>query len=308
MEEVAAIIVTHNSAECIGRAVEACVRQQLAVFVIDNASGDRTVEAVPAESLVKVVANGRNLGFAGGVNRGVRESTAPLCLLLNPDTELLDGIEPLVAAVENGHSAAAGLLTDSSGRPQKGFSFRRLPTCAALAFEVLGINRIWPANPVNRWYRCLDEDLLRAQRVEQPAGAFFLFRRVDWERLGGFDEGFYPVWFEDVDFCRRLQKAGGTIWFDPSVRVLHQGGHSVQKIELGCRQRVWYGSLLRYAAKHFRPVSRRIIAVSVAFAVVPRILTGMGGEQVRAKIHSIKFIWRLAWRCFLKGSSTEHMP
>jgi GT2 family glycosyltransferase len=177
-----------------------------------------------------------------------------------------------------------------------------------LAFEVLAINRIWPGNPVNRWYRCLDVDPLQPQVVEQPAGACFLFRRVDWERLGGFDEGFYPVWFEDVDFCKRLSLAGGTIWFCPSVRALHFGGHSVQKIELGCRQRVWYGSLLRYAAKHFRPLSRRFLAATVALAIVPRILISRAGDSVRSKFQSIKYIWRLAWRCFQTGGSTEDTP
>jgi predicted glycosyltransferase involved in capsule biosynthesis len=39
--------------------------------------------------------------------------------------------------------------------------------------------------------------------VEQPAGAFLMVRRAVWQELGGFDESFFPLWFEDVDFCRR---------------------------------------------------------------------------------------------------------
>jgi GT2 family glycosyltransferase len=306
MGRVAAVVVTYNSAGYIRRAVEACLRQGLEVVVVDNASTDRTVEEIPADARVRVVGSGRNLGFAGGVNAGVRETGAELILLLNPDTELLDPIGPLVEAVgENRHSAAAGLLVDEAGVAQKGFSFRRLPTAAGLAFEVLGIHRMWPGNPVNRRYRCLDADVGVGQEVEQPAGACLLFRREDWERLGGLDEGFYPVWFEDVDFCRRLLDGGGTVWFEPKVRVRHAGGHSVQKIEFGCRQRVWYGSLLRYVAKHFSPVSRRIVAVTVAMAVVPRNLIPRAGEPVTEGIHSIRIIWRLAWRCFRTGESTE---
>lgn len=309
MKDVLAIFVTYNSAGYIGRAVESCLKQDLHVLVVDNASTDDTVVAIPTDTRVQVVASGMNLGFAGGVNRAVQESSASYLLLLNPDIELLSPIGPLFAAVvEKGHNAATGLLLNPDGIPQKGFSFRRLPTPAALAFEVLGINRIWPANPVNRWYRCLDLDPLQPQVVEQPAGACFMFRRDDWEWLGGFDEGFYPVWYEDVDFCRRLLDKGATIWFTPSVRVLHHGGHSVQKIDVGCRQRVWYGSLLRYVAKHFRPLSRRLVAVTVAVAIVPRVLTGRDGEQVRSKIASIKFIWRMARRCFQMASSTEDGP
>lgn len=270
MQDVLVIIVTYNSAAHIQAAVQSCLRQNLSICVVDNASSDGTLAEIPEHELVRVVASKANLGFAGGVNRAAREVNAPLYLLLNPDAEILDPIGPLVTAVvANGHSAAAGLLVDPSGVPQKGFSFRRLPTAGALAFEVLGINRIWPANFVNRRYRCLDIDPMQPQMVEQPAGACLLFRRFDWELMGGFDEEFFPVWFEDVDFCRRLADAGGSIWFTPAVRVRHQGGHSVQKIEVGPRQRFWYGSLLRYAAKHFRPISRKFVAVIVGFAVVP---------------------------------------
>jgi GT2 family glycosyltransferase len=306
---VRAVIVTYNSAGYVRRAVEACLRQELAVLVVDNASTDGTVGEIPADPRVRVVVSERNLGFAGGVNLGVREAGEELILLLNPDTELLVPIAPIVAAaVQKRHRAAAGVLVDEAGVAQKGFSFRRLPTPAALAFEVLGINRIWPGNPVNRWYRCLDADLGLGQEVEQPAGACLLFRRDDWEELGGFDEEFYPVWFEDVDYCRRFLDRGGRVWFEPKVRVLHFGGHSVQKIEFGCRQRVWYGSLLRYVAKHFGRHWRRIVAVTVVLAVVPRILFSRMGEPVRAKVHSIRFIWRLAWRCFQTGNSTESSP
>lgn len=304
-----AIFVTYNSAEYIGKAVESCLRQHLPVVVVDNASSDGTRAAIPDHPGVQIIANAENRGFAAAVNQGVRAHPADCYLLLNPDIELRDSIGPLVDALgENRHNAVTALLVNPDGSPQNGFSFRRLPTATALAFEVLGINRIWPGNPVNRWYRCLDTDPLQEQLVEQPAGACLLFRRVDWERLGGFDEGFYPVWFEDVDFCQRLSAAGGTIWFCPSVRVVHYGGHSVQKIELGCRQRVWYGSLLRYAAKHFRPLSRRILAVAVALAIVPRVLFSRAGDPIRSKIQSIKYIWRLAWRCFQTGGSTEDTP
>jgi len=307
MEDLLAVLVTYNSARYIGRAVESCLRQNLNVLVVDNGSTDCTLATIPVNAKVRVLANDNNLGFAGGVNLAVRESDAQYLLLLNPDAELIDSIGPLLETlVEKRHNAITGLLVDEAGNPQKGFSFRRLPTPAALAFEVLGINRIWPVNPVNRWYRCLDLDPLQPQVVEQPAGACFLFRRADWERLDGFDEGFYPVWYEDVDFCQRLLASGGTIWFNPSVRVLHHGGHSVQNISVGCRQRFWYGSLLRYAAKHFRPPSRGIVAVVVAVAIVPRILIGSKGERFWSQISTIKFIWRMARQCLRAGPSTDY--
>ena len=60
-----------------------------------------------------------------------------------------------------------------------------------LAAEVLGLNRVFPRNRWNRAYRYLDRNLSEGGEVDQPAGAFLLFRRDLWVELGGFDEHFH---------------------------------------------------------------------------------------------------------------------
>ncbi len=142
---------------------------------------------------------------------------------------------------------------------------RRLPTPAALCLEVLGINRIWPHNPVNWRFRCCGVDLTTMEpvEIEQPAGAFLMIRRDAWERLGGFDESFYPLWFEDVDFCCRLKESGLKLFHVPTATATHLGAHSIRKLPLGLREIYWYGSLLRYASKHFTPFARRLVCSSV---------------------------------------------
>ncbi|MBI4875709.1 MAG: glycosyltransferase family 2 protein, partial [Acidobacteria bacterium] len=232
MSRTAIAVVAHNSAGVIGRCLESCLRASPAeVLVIDNASADATLEEVRRVPGVRCIANSANLGFAGAANQAVRATRAPLVLLLNPDAELLGSLEALERACEQpGIGAAAGLLAGEDGEPQRGFAVRRLPTATALVFECLGLNRLWPSNPVNRRYRCLDLDLALEQDVEQPPGAFLMFRREAWERLGGLDEGFYPVWFEDADFCRRLAGAGFRVRFVPSVRARHRGGHSFEGV------------------------------------------------------------------------------
>ena len=107
---------------------------------------------------------------------------------------------------------------DPQNQVQAGFTLRRLPTPLVLAFEVLLINRLWPGNPANWHYRCYGFDYDEPGEVEQPAGAFLMFRRQVWEQLGGFDERFYPIWFEDVDFCKRIRDHGGRIYYDPRSR------------------------------------------------------------------------------------------
>ena len=71
-----------------------------------------------------------------------------------------------------------GALLESHGQPARGFAFRRLPTLWALVFEATLVNQLWPRNPVNRRYRCLDADYSQQQEVEQPAGACLAITRA----------------------------------------------------------------------------------------------------------------------------------
>jgi hypothetical protein len=203
---IAIVIVTYNSCAEIGACLDALApREGLEIVVVDNASSDCTRIEVERRG-VQLIANRTNAGFAGAVNQGVRATSAPLVLLLNPDTHVVRGIDALADRFADAHmGAAGGLLLSRDGAAQIGFFARSLPTPAALIFEVLGINRIWPGNPVNWHYRCLNLDPMRAQAIEQPAGAFLMFRREAWKQVGGFDERFWPIWFEDVDFCARLR-------------------------------------------------------------------------------------------------------
>lgn len=273
MARLSVLIVTHESARCLPECLVSAERWAEEVIVVDNASGDGSADVARTRDGVVVLENATNRGFAAAVNQGFTRSTQPVVLLLNPDAELLDDPQPLAdAALTDGYGAAAGLLTSLDGVPQAGFAVRRFPTAAALAFEALGLNRLWPSNPVNRRWRCSDLDLRRDQDVEQPAGAFLAIRREAWQALGGFDESFRPAWFEDVDFCRRLTAAGGRIRLVPEVRARHEGGHSVEAVPWGKRQVFWYVNLLKYAAKHFNAFHRAVVGVSVAASSVFRAI------------------------------------
>jgi GT2 family glycosyltransferase len=269
---VAAVIVTFNSEAVIESCLSALAEKapQVSAIVIDNASADRTLERVQAFPHVRVIANQQNRGFAGAVNQGFRATDANHVLLLNPDVTLLTAVDLLVEASDR-HGLSAGQLVDRRGQPQKGFTIRRLPTAAALMLETLGLNRLWPNNPVNRHYRYLDRDLDLGGIVEQPAGAFLMTRRDVWEHLDGLDEQSHPVWFEDVDFCNRAIKTGYTIEYVPLVRASHEGGHSVGSLKAGCRTLYWCASLLKYAAKYLSTWENRGIRLTLILGSLPRL-------------------------------------
>ena len=136
---------------------------------------------------------------------------------------------------------------------------RSLPSPAALIFEILGMNSLFPGNPVNWHYRCLGLDPVTPGIVEQPAGAFLMFPRKVWERLGGFDERFRPVWFEDVDFCARVKQAGLFVALQSGGGRNTYGSSLCGTLSLEIRERYWYGSLLEYAAKHYPTAAFRLV-------------------------------------------------
>ncbi len=280
--KLAAVIVTYNSSGCIGGCLEACLRFQhefaAGIVVVDNASPDGTSDIAGRYAGVRVVANNSNRGFAGAANQGFSlVEGADAVLLLNPDAVLLSPPSLLASELESDARLAAvgGQLLDESGVPQGGFQVRRFPTAAALAFEVLGVNRLLPGNPVNRRYRALDLDPGRNAENIQPAGACLLIRRTAWHAAGGFDEGFYPLWFEEVDLLQRLRGEGWTTRYICAFSARHAGAHSVRSLSWASRQLYWYSSLLRYASLYFQDRKRILICGAVILGILPRMVTGM---------------------------------
>jgi N-acetylglucosaminyl-diphospho-decaprenol L-rhamnosyltransferase len=304
MSRTGVVVVTYNSAEVIGACLDSCA--SLPAVVVDNASQDDTIDQVRRHPEVQLIPNAVNLGFAAAVNQGVAALATEFVLVLNPDVCLKTPVDALSeACAQPGAGVATGRLFDPSGSPQSGFNFRRFPTPASLSFEVLGLNRIFPWNPINRRYRCLGVDLSMAAEVEQPPGAFLMFRRQVWEQLGGFDTQFHPLWFEDVDFCKRASELGIKIMFVPSVAAMHRGGHTVAQLNWASRELYWYVSLLRYASKHFRPYALRVLSAAVMLGSVLRAVAGTTQMRSFKPISVYAKVIRLAVPCMISGRMQE---
>jgi N-acetylglucosaminyl-diphospho-decaprenol L-rhamnosyltransferase len=291
-----AIIVTYNSGATIQACLDALAGEQCEVIVVDNASSDDTVRRVE-EFIVwnpaRLIANEENVGFAAGVNQGARESEGDVLLILNPDAIAEPGaVAALLRCLgETGAAAAGGALIDEQGQAARGFAFRRIATLRPLVYEALLVNQLWPGNSVNRQYRCLDADYAQQQEVEQPAGACLAVTRTMWDKLGGFDEQFFPVWFEDVDFCKRLRDHGGKIVYCPEARFRHSGAHSVGQLSFRARQVFWYGNMLLYAEKHFSPAEVRRLRLAIAGGMLLRSVAAIFGARQRPLGETLAAYW-----------------
>jgi len=305
MAETGIVVVTYFSEAEIGPCLDAALRTGADIVVVDNGSADGTV-AEAARRGVRVIANRSNRGFAAAVNQGFASLDSTYVLLLNPDAILRQGLDALRAACDLPRAAGAGgLLLGPDGKPQVGFMVRCLPSPAALVLEALLLNRIWSANPVNRRYRGLGLDYSKRMTVEQPAGAFLMIRRTVWEELGGFDERFYPLWFEDVDFCRRVTDRGYLWYYEPQAVAVHAGAHSIPKITVEMRRVYWYRSLLRYAAGHFGPAALRVVCLAVLAGSFVRALAESALDWSLKPWAAFGKIARLAGRCLLFGWRDE---
>lgn len=289
MRNGSAIVITYNSAAQLKPCLDGLRRNPgWDVLIIDNGSSDAIAQelaGIPFQ--LRLVQNRVNRGFAAAANQGESQTSTAILALLNPDVVPEPGsLDTLASAFDDPTvGAAGGILLDANGLPQKGFQLRRFPTVGAMLCEVLLLNRFWPGNPCNRRYRCLDLDHTQPQFVEQPAGACLAVRRHAWESIGGFDENFYPVWFEDVDFCRRLISHGWKIAYCPDARFSHAGGHSVSKLAFRDKQAFWYANMLRYFSKHHGRFRTHALRVGILAGLALRSfisLVGLGPRGIPA--------------------------
>jgi GT2 family glycosyltransferase len=251
---VSVLIVSWQSAAWLERCLTAIDPAVAEIVVADNASTDGSATvARTAAPHATVLALDRNLGFAGGVNAARRAARTPRLLLLNPDAAPTPGAvarlaDALDAAPDLG--AVAGRLVGADGAPQQGFNVRRLPSLPALVADLLFIRHLWPGNPASARYYARDVDPDASADVEQPAAACLMVRADVFDRLGGFDEAFWPAWWEDVDFCRRLRDAGYRIRYVPDAVFRHEGGTSVGSLGPAAFHRIFARNRRRYVRKH----------------------------------------------------------
>ena len=221
------------------------------LVVVDNASRDDSTAMVRRDfPHVHLLENPTNVGFAAANNQALALCRGRYVLLLNSDVRIPPGgLRYLVdwMARHPRAGAVAPRLVYPDGRPQR--SCRGFPDPDAVISEMLRLSRLFPRSRRFGKYRmtwCEHDD---ARAVDQPMASAFLIRAEALRQVGLFDEQF-PMYFNDVDLCRRLWDAGWEIWFTPAVSVAHHHGASTR---LARRSMIAESgrSCLAYYRKHY---------------------------------------------------------
>ncbi len=212
------------------------------IILVDNASSDKTVDAVKKEFPgVNLVLNTSNLGYARGNNQAYRISSGEFLLLLGSDTQLIDGsLDRMIAYLEANETvgAVSCRLLNPDRTPQ--LSCRRFPTLWDGVMTYLSFDNFAPR------YTMPDFDYYKTQDVEQPAATCLLVRSSVVETIGLFDER-YTILFNDVDLCKRLMNRGSRIVYFGDAEIIHHGSQSTTKAPASIRLEMYRNILLYYS-------------------------------------------------------------
>lgn len=276
MNSVGVIIVTYNSRDDIAACLESIPPASTApvsVVVVDNASTDGTDLVASQFPDVTLIRNRTNRYYAAANNQGLEHAGGEYVLLLNPDVVLpVGGIDALVATIEQDktYAAVAPILIGPDGRRQR--SLREFPDLATLWYDLLGLSFLAPRSRLFGRWRMGYFNGQTARDVPQPMASCLLIRRQTIADIGFFDE-LYPMFFNDVDWCKRAWDGGWKIRYTPDVRVRHIGGASTRRRKL---RMIWmsHASYLRYLRQYCsKPLWRRLtIWLTAPFLFVAALL------------------------------------
>jgi GT2 family glycosyltransferase len=224
---------------------------QFEIIVSDNGSSDGSPEFIRLNfPQVRVVENGTNLRFSKGNNVGIDVCSGQWILILNPDTIIHDGALDRWMQFAEQHPEAGGFgcrVLNSDGSYQG--CARPFPTVwrewvAALYLRSLGhISDSFVSDKYVKWKGDTERP------IDWQAGCCLLVRADLLKRLGGFDERFY-YYYEDVDLCHRIWRAGYPILYTPDVTITHLGGQSTQNFRVAFELDK-YRNRYRYFYKYF---------------------------------------------------------
>ncbi|MFH1353895.1 MAG: glycosyltransferase family 2 protein [bacterium] len=267
MNKIFIIIVNWNTGELLARCLRSLQslpeREKIdEVIVVDNASTDRSLvkaQVVVGKSInrprVRFIKQTSNVGFARANNMAIelvanRLDQGGHVLLLNPDTEVKSGVLTGMLRVleqDNKVGVVGPRLLNSDGSSQN--SVRAFPTFWVFVFLLLKLHRLLPGARLWRRYKRDNFDYLKQAEVDQVKGAAFMIRGEVVRSMGVLDEKFW-VWFEEVDYCKRVKEAGWKVVYTPEAQVIHHGAVSFNQLAGFQRSLLWLRSCLHYAGKY----------------------------------------------------------
>ncbi|OGD04762.1 hypothetical protein A3D85_03480 [Candidatus Amesbacteria bacterium RIFCSPHIGHO2_02_FULL_47_9] len=220
---ISVIIVSWNVADSLKRCLDSVFTTKysnLEIIVIDNASTDNSLKIAKSFSQTNVIANTKNLGFPKSVNIGLRQSRGDYILLLNPDTRLPKDFFTRSLEFVYSHSDLGVMgpkFINPDGTPQ-GSVFLEPSIITTFREYWLGQKGLTAKySPPG------------IAEVSSVSGACMFFPKTTIVKVGKFTEEVF-MYFEDMDYCRRIRRAKLKVYYNPQITIIHEHGQSSKKL------------------------------------------------------------------------------
>lgn len=238
--------------QCLGAIAAQRFNGGVRVVVVQNGVDDGSAEiAGSVLPEVQVIVRKRKLGFSENHNAALGSVPSDFGMVLNPDVVLHeDCVRAFVDAMQrHPRAGVAGPLMrypDGSAQP----SARRFPRVIGTLVRRTPLRRLAERRVMASAHYLPAPDGDRT--VDWILGAVLFVRRVAWEAIGGFDDGFRPLYVEDIDVAWRTWNAGWEVWQIPSAVAMHEHQAVTDRVFFS-RRTIWHArGMARFVRKHPR--------------------------------------------------------
>ncbi|MFT7618280.1 MAG: N-acetylglucosaminyl-diphospho-decaprenol L-rhamnosyltransferase [Planctomycetota bacterium] len=276
--DISLIVLSWNTLEL----TRACLREldtcqaashlKYEIVVIDNHSEDGSADMIANEfPHVQLTRNQENVGYARGVNQGLGLASGRLLTLLGSDTEVRPGTLEHMERFLAEHprvGVVAPRLVSADGSPQR--ACMRFPDLkVALAYDT-AIEGTEIGDKILDRYKYMDWDHLEDASVDQPPGTCLMVRRQVFETVGPMDRMLW-LFFNDVDWCLRIRRAGWDIWYlHEGTEVLHHIGQSTSRFPTFPFE--WHKNRLHFYRKHYHSMGVFFIKLAMVYIAGREVL------------------------------------
>lgn len=267
------IILSYNGSKYILKllnSVYQSVYNNIHVLIVDNHSEDDTINIVKKYfPMCQIIVNRSNLGFARGCNVGLKKALkdqAEFILLLNQDCLIQkDTIVNLLTSVQN--LPSAGVLGPKTWfLPSSGESKPQILYAGAWRFLLPLIQRVAGIGEYD------DGKYDQAVLVDYVWGHGMFLRVSALQEIGLFDPVFF-MYYEDLDLCHRMSKAGYQVWFEPLAVMWHDIPDAARgSASDGWRWEYKCRSIHIFHCKYYRRVIAYILDIFTIMSEILRLL------------------------------------
>ncbi len=231
-------------------------------IIIASNSNERELKDLQGHENLQLIINDCNKGFGYACNQALTSCTHSYVLLLNPDTVLKKNtLYDSFHFMEKNKEVTVLGVQHLNTQNEIAASCSRFPQVHNFLNEIFGLNKIFKrskgASLMIEW------DHSHSVLVDQVMGAFMFIRKEFIDKFGLMDDRFF-MFYEDMDFCKKVWSNGGKVYYNSTIQVEHEGMSSTEN---SVSAKLYYiiQSRLKYARKHFNSLSYITLFIATVF-------------------------------------------